>query len=215
MLCSRRLGAEARTVESADDASSSDTPPSRGAPRFHPMPSQGDRGCRPLPCPPSPHRHRGRRVVGITGAAGLGGRRVVGITSLGLLAADVASASRGIAGRGPVALAAASPYQERRRLGSPPSRIAVFPLAAVVCRVLAVSCPPRIVSSGIGTSSVPPRPCGAGGCWGSAVASDGRRGRRVVGIAALAPSGSLLAGKEQAATIVATRLRFKQIRPTK
>jgi hypothetical protein len=69
-------------------------------------PLKGDRGPHPLPCAPRPRWHRGRHVVGITGAAGLGGRRVVGITSLVLPAADVSSASRGIASRGTVALAA-------------------------------------------------------------------------------------------------------------
>lgn len=36
----------------AGGAPSSGTQPSRGTPRFHPLPSLGDRGCRPLPCSP-------------------------------------------------------------------------------------------------------------------------------------------------------------------
>lgn len=86
-------------------------------------PTHGDRGASPLPCTPSPRWHRGRHVVGIAGAAGAGGHRYGGSTSLRLPAADVSSASQGIAGRGAVALAAGTPYRyRRRRLTGPPHR---------------------------------------------------------------------------------------------
>jgi hypothetical protein len=70
--------------------------PSRGAPRFHPLPSQGDRGRRPLPCAPpirlplrqTFRRHRGGRNLPAAFDGGNGrdspgsrGRRYVGIAS--------------------------------------------------------------------------------------------------------------------------------------
>ena len=160
---SSSLGAEGETVQAAGAASSSDTEHFAG---HSPLPSAplilGDRGARPLPCSPRPHWHRGRHVVGITGAAGLGGRHVVGIAPLVLPAADMASASRGIASQGAVALAAGTPYRDRHRRFTGPPEHRPTPAPAVVCRVLTVFGPPRVISSGIGTSSVPATLTGCG-----------------------------------------------------
>ena len=182
---SSSLGAEGETVQAAGDAPSSGTSPSLVTPRFHPMPSQGDRGCRPLPCSPSPRWHRGRHYVGITGAAGLGGRHVVGIASLGLPAADMSSASRGIASRETVALAAWSLIETGGDL----------PIAADVSSASRSRGGPRqtcrrhrghlglqgplTFRTPLGGPSTFNRPVAGGGFAASRV---GPRGRRVVGI---------------------------------
>lgn len=69
--------------------------PSRGAPRFHPLPSLGDRGRRPLPCAPPIRLPRGRRFVGIA-EGGTSRQRSTAATggTPRRHAADVSSASR-------------------------------------------------------------------------------------------------------------------------
>lgn len=143
MRRSASLGAEGATVKAAGAASSSDPAPSRGTPRFHPLPaSEGDRGANPLPCPPSPLRIAAD-VSSASQGGRLHGRRVVGIAGVvGAQAADVSSASPLSAslrqtcrrhrrnhrtGRG--RSRGWPPYRERKR--HPPTgwhRVAVLPL---------------------------------------------------------------------------------------
>jgi len=182
---SRSLGAEARTVVAAGAASSGDPAPSRGTPRFHPLPLMGTVGPVRYPAPrpligtaadmSSASRVRLAQVATVTGAAPLFAsprqtwrrhRRVSqdGAQSLSRLAPLIGTGGGGLQGL----------------------RTAVCPLPRVGSAL--VSPWGRVASLRVGSESAPVALTGHR-LSGVAAVSSGSGGRRVVGIAVVPRRG--------------------------